>query len=63
MEKNTDTITEGNNSETNEDKSVPACCRGCVRWQKFGRNCYYYWEGKKHCTMWAASWDEVVQQQ
>jgi len=49
--------------ETKEDKSVPKCCVGCVRWEKFGKKCYYYWEGKKHCTMWASSWDEAAMQQ
>ena len=46
-----------------EDKSVPACCNGCVRWEKFGKNCFYYWEGKKHCTMWTNDWDEASIQQ
>ena len=46
-----------------EKKSdVPACCAGCVRWEKFGKDCFYYWEGKKHCTMWTGSWDEVIVQ-
>ncbi|MBI2656189.1 hypothetical protein HYX03_00430 [Candidatus Woesearchaeota archaeon] len=50
--------------EKAEDKKikksgVPLCCVGCVRWEKFGKNCFYYWEGKKHCTMWAGSWEEV----
>lgn len=51
------------NNLTVEDKSIPACCVGCVRWEKFGKNCYYYWEGKKHCTMWISSWDDAMQQQ
>ncbi len=46
-------------NENKPDKSVPACCVGCVRWQKFGRSCWYYWEGKKHCTMWISSWEEA----
>lgn len=41
---------------------TPACCVGCVRWEKFGKNCYYYWELKKHCTMWAGSWEDVMMQ-
>lgn len=35
-----------------ESKDVPACCVGCIRWEKFGKNCYYFWENKRHCTMW-----------
>ncbi|MBI3027556.1 hypothetical protein HYY70_05590 [Candidatus Woesearchaeota archaeon] len=46
-------------TEEKPKKDAPACCLGCVRWEKFGKNCYYYWEGKKHCTMWTGSWDEV----
>ena len=42
---------------------VPTCCVGCIRWERFGKNCYYYWEGKKHCTMWTADWEEAAQQQ
>ena len=43
--------------------NVPACCDGCVIWEKFGKNCYYYWEGKKHCTMFASDWDEAAMRQ
>ena len=48
--------------EEKPKKDVPACCAGCVRWEKFGNKCWYYWEGKKHCTMWVGSWDEVLGQ-
>ena len=50
--------------EKNErsDKNMAPACRGCVRWDRFGKSCFYYWENKKHCTMWAGSWDEVVVQ-
>jgi len=50
-------------TETQEKpKNVPPCCVGCVRWERFGKNCFYYWELKKHCTMWAGSWDESMAQ-
>ena len=66
MEKNLDEI-EGNKEATKtkeeNSKNVPACCVGCVRWEKFGKSCYYYWEGKKHCTMWISSWDDAMMQQ
>jgi len=42
--------------------NAPLCCVGCVRWEKFGKQCFYYWELKKHCTMWAGSWDEAMVQ-
>ena len=59
----TDTMKEEDNSVNKEQKSVPSCCVGCVRWEKFGKSCYYYWEGKKHCTMWIGSWDDAMMQQ
>lgn len=43
-------------------QDAPPCCAGCVRWSKFGKNCFYYWELKKHCTMWSATWDESMAQ-
>ena len=47
-----------------EKKSdVPPVCVGCVRWERFGKKCYYYWELKKHCTMWTADWEEAAMQQ
>ena len=66
MEKNLDEIEENKEAaETKEEitKNVPPCCVGCVRWEKFGKSCYYYWEGKKHCTMWIGSWDDAIVQQ
>jgi len=42
-----------------ENKSTPKCCVGCVRWERFGKNCFYYWEGKKECSMWTNDWDEA----
>ena len=66
MEKKLDGIEENEGAaETKEEnsKNVPSCCVGCVRWEKFGKSCYYYWEGKKHCTMWIGSWDDAMTQQ
>ena len=53
---------EEKSQQKSEQKNVPSCCAGCVRWEKFGKKCWYYWEGKKHCTMWIGSWDEVLAQ-
>ncbi|MBI2523177.1 hypothetical protein HYW19_02190 [Candidatus Woesearchaeota archaeon] len=66
MENNKE-IEEKNAPKNNDDgvikkSDAPACCVGCVRWEKFGKSCYYYWEGKKHCTMWIGSWDDAMQQ-
>ena len=30
---------------------TPAVCRGCLKWERFGRKCWVFWEGKKVCTM------------
>ena len=51
--------------EKKEEKKsdIPICCSGCVRWEKFGKNCFYYWEAKKHCTMWTSDWEEAAMQQ
>jgi hypothetical protein len=43
-------------------QDAPPCCAGCIRWQRFGKNCFYYWELKKHCTMWSSTWDESMAQ-
>ena len=52
-------------SETDQEKEsdAPACCSGCVRWKNFGKKCFYYWEDKKHCTMWTSDWEEAARQQ
>jgi hypothetical protein len=26
-------------------------CKGCLKWEKMGRNCSVFWEGKKWCTL------------
>ena len=54
-----------NETELKQEKkvNVPACCDGCVRWEKFGKNCFYYWESKKHCTMKTYDWEEASMQQ
>ena len=54
-----------NKMETKQESkpNAPSCCVGCVRWEKFGKNCFYYWEGKKNCTMQTSDWDEAAMQQ
>ena len=58
-EKDSNTHIDEKTDAKTEKKSAPACCAGCVRWEKFGKSCYYYWEGKKHCTMWTSDWNEA----
>ncbi len=42
-------------------EETPDCCKNCVKWEKFGKNCWVYWELKKDCTHHSTSWDEVLQ--
>mgnify|MGYP003343075607 CR=1 FL=1 len=41
-------------------KNIPIACVGCLRFQKHGKNCWYFWELKKHCTMWTSDVDELA---
>ena len=46
---------ESYNKETKKDdkkqkEPAPDVCKGCLKWDKFGKNCNIYWEGKKYCT-------------
>jgi len=50
-------------TETKADNSSSKCCIGCVIWEKFGKDCHYYWENKKQCTMRANDWDGAAMQQ
>lgn len=42
--------------------SITPSCVGCVIWEKFGKNCFYHWEDKKECSMFASDWDDVSKQ-
>ena len=46
-----------------EKLNAPPSCVGCIRWERHGKNCWYYWEGKKECTMWTNDWDVASMQQ
>jgi len=41
---------ENEKSASNSKEVAPEVCKNCLRWEKFGKNCYVYWEGKKFCT-------------
>ncbi|MBN2422438.1 hypothetical protein JXB41_04380 [Candidatus Woesearchaeota archaeon] len=30
---------------------VNEICKGCFKWEKLGRKCSVFWEGKKWCTL------------
>ena len=38
-------------ASTASGEEIPAVCRGCRKWDIFGKNCWVYWEKKKVCTM------------
>ncbi|MBI2139083.1 hypothetical protein HYU13_05825 [Candidatus Woesearchaeota archaeon] len=35
-------------------------CKDCIRFKKFGKSCWVYWEGKKQCTFRATREDEFL---
>ncbi len=43
--------------------NVPSCCKGCVKWDKFGKECWVYWDLKKECTMHLTDWNDMALQQ
>jgi len=40
---------------------IPECCQECVKFDKFGKSCWVYWDKKKECTQQAVSWDDIKQ--
>jgi len=36
------------------------CCKGCYRWKKFKKKCYYYWEGKRECFSKVKNEEEMI---
>jgi len=40
--------------------AIPDCCDGCVKWEKFGKNCWVFWENKKECTMHIKDWSDQI---
>lgn len=47
--------------ESKEKKipKAPPVCEGCWRWEKFGKDCWYYWDGKKFCTFYSTDPSEL----
>jgi uncharacterized membrane-anchored protein len=45
--------------EEDKEKGIAPACRGCLRWEHFGKNCFYFWEGKKNCSMFTTSPEEL----
>ena len=31
-------------------EKAPMCCEGCLNFERFGNDCWVYWENKKDCT-------------
>ncbi|MBI4150454.1 hypothetical protein HY488_03550 [Candidatus Woesearchaeota archaeon] len=36
-------------------EETPPVCKGCQKWEYFGKQCWVYWEKKKVCTMYLGS--------
>ncbi|MBI2546451.1 hypothetical protein HYV81_04680 [Candidatus Woesearchaeota archaeon] len=45
--------------EAHKVKPAPPVCEGCWRWPVFQDKCWYYWDGKKYCTMWSSDPNEL----
>ncbi|RLE44452.1 hypothetical protein DRJ16_02215 [Candidatus Woesearchaeota archaeon] len=30
-------------------------CKNCDNWKRFGKGCWFYWEGKRRCTQFVDS--------
>ncbi len=35
------------------------CCRDCIRWDKYGEKCFYWWKGKRYCSRRVTSMEEL----
>jgi len=31
-------------------ENIPECCKGCSKFDQFGKDCWVYWENKKECS-------------
>ena len=40
----------GEKSKEEAKENAPECCVDCIKWDQWGKNCWLYWERKKHCT-------------
>ena len=29
---------------------IPECCKGCLKYDQFGKECWVFWENKRDCT-------------
>jgi len=43
-----------------EREKAPIACEGCIKWERFGKNCYVFWENKKICTRKAVNVEELM---
>lgn len=42
--------------------NVNKICKDCIKFARFKKDCFVYWDKKKHCTMRAANDDEMARQ-
>jgi len=32
------------------EEKIPGCCKGCIKFDQFGKECWVYWNDKKECS-------------
>ena len=43
--------------QPNDD--INLCCRDCIRYEKYGEKCFYWWRGKRYCSRRVTSMEEL----
>ncbi|MBI2135889.1 hypothetical protein HYU06_02345 [Candidatus Woesearchaeota archaeon] len=46
--------------QPNDD--INLCCRDCIRWDKYGEKCFYWWRGKRYCSRRVTSMEDLEQE-
>ena len=46
--------------QPNDD--INLCCRDCIRWDRYGEKCFYWWRGKRYCSRRVTSMEDLEQE-
>ena len=49
-------------SQAKINDNVNPICRECIRWEKYGEKCHYWWKGKSYCSRRVTSMEELEQE-
>lgn len=41
---------------------INSCCQDCIRWDKYGEKCFYWWRGKRYCSRRVTSMEDLEQE-